>query len=624
MLRRPSRLLALATVVVAGLLAPGTALAAGGPDWSQFGHDAAHSGVGPDVSAIGPSNVASLQRSFAVTLPDTADAPPVSRSGVSTPSGVKDLLFLNTLDGYVLARDAATGAAVWQQHVSAGGCRINNGSQPCYTTSAPAVDPSGAFVYAYGLDGKVHKYATGTGAETTTGGWPQVATLKPYDEKGSSDLTIATSGGQTYLYVANGGYPGDRGDYQGHVTTINLGTGTQKVFNTVCSNQTVHFTAPGQGPDCSEVQSAVWSRAGVVHDPATGLVYLVTGNATFDPARHHYGDTVIAINPDGSGAGAGNDPVDSYTPSNYVQLDQLDQDLGSSSPAVVSPPAGSPVANLGVQAGKDGVLRLLDLARLGGTRAAGTVGGELQTVAFPQGGPVALTQPTAWRDGAGRSWVFVANGRGLAALEVVLQNGQPRLVSRWTSTTGGTTPVVAGGVLYYETGSGLRALDPTTGTQLWTDGVSTGVHWQSPIVTADAVYYPTDDGKLYGYRLPTGEPVASTVTVSTTPNTAVGVAAVGLFADVTPGSATGSVGFRVDGAAVPGCEARPVVGGRASCATTFATAGAHTVTAAYSGDATTGPSSGTATVDVAPGASFPQLLLGFLLAFARAVHVFGF
>jgi len=46
------------------------------------------------------------------------------------------------------------------------------------TTSTPAVDPSNQFVYAYGLDGKVHKYAVGNGAETIGGGWPQVATLK--------------------------------------------------------------------------------------------------------------------------------------------------------------------------------------------------------------------------------------------------------------------------------------------------------------------------------------------------------------------------------------------------------------------------------------------------------------
>ena len=121
----------------------------------------------------------------------------------------------------------------------------------CYTTSSPAIDPGRAFVYSYGLDGRVHKFAVADGTETTTGGWPQVATLKGFDEKGSSPLVFATArSGTTYLYSANGGYPGDAGDYQGHVTAINLSTGAQKVFNTQCSDQTVHFvTTPGT-PDC--------------------------------------------------------------------------------------------------------------------------------------------------------------------------------------------------------------------------------------------------------------------------------------------------------------------------------------------------------------------------------------
>ncbi len=78
------------------------------------------------------------------------------------------------------------------------------------------------YVYSYGLDGYVHKYQVGDGIEILTGGWPQLTTLKGYDEKGSSALSIATSGGVKYLYVVHGGYPGDKGDYQGHVTAINL------------------------------------------------------------------------------------------------------------------------------------------------------------------------------------------------------------------------------------------------------------------------------------------------------------------------------------------------------------------------------------------------------------------
>jgi len=86
-----------------------------------------------------------------------------------------------------------------------------------------------------------------------------------------------------YLYVAHAGYPGDCGDYQGHLTTINLGTSEQKVFNTMCSNQTVHFAAKGKVPDFGIVQSAVWARQGVVYLPDTDRVYFTTGNAVWHP-----------------------------------------------------------------------------------------------------------------------------------------------------------------------------------------------------------------------------------------------------------------------------------------------------------------------------------------------------
>src|SRR5262249_55201584 len=144
-----------------------------------------------------------------------------------------DLLFLTTKAGHIVALDAATGATVWSHQPS---------TTPRYTTSSPAVDPNRLYVYSYGLEGRVHKYQVGDGTEITTAGWPERGTHKPGVEKCSPPLSIAvTDSGAVYLYVANGGYPGDAGDYQGHITAINLATGAQNVFNADCSDQTVHF-----------------------------------------------------------------------------------------------------------------------------------------------------------------------------------------------------------------------------------------------------------------------------------------------------------------------------------------------------------------------------------------------
>jgi hypothetical protein len=297
-----------------------------------------------------------------------------------------------TQDGSLLSIDANDGAIVWSRR-SPGPGKL--------TQSSPAVDPSRQYVYAYGLDGYVHKYKTADGTEINTGGWPQLVTRKPDLDKVAAALTIATAGdGHTYLYVVTDSYY-DIGDFQGHLTTIDVGTGTQAVFNTQCSDMTIHFVANGitsgaSQNDCATVPSGrvgqtanggIWGRPGAVFDSATDRVYLATGNGLFDPTNaagngKYWSDSVLALNPDGSGAGSGL-PLDSYTPTTYAALLETDADLGSTSPAMVPVPALSAFPHLALQGGKDGCVRLLNLDDLSGVGEAGHAGGELQAIALP-------------------------------------------------------------------------------------------------------------------------------------------------------------------------------------------------------------------------------------------------
>ena len=473
-------------------------------DWLQFNFDARHSGSNTQETRITAANASTLTFLFQVALPAIADGAPAYLSGASTPGGIRDLVFLTTVDGRILARDAHTGAPVWEKQYGPGTCRINNGSTTCYTTSSPAIDPNRSFVYSYGLDGYAHKFAVGDGTEVTTGGWPELASLKRYDEKGSSALAIATArNGASYLYVANGGYPGDAGDYQGHITAINLADGSQKVFNTMCSNQPVHLvdSRVTSGPDClPNVQSAIWARPGVVYDPDTDKIYMATGNGTFNPGSFLWGDTVFALHPDGSGAANG-DPLDSYTPTNYQNLQNTDADIGSTAPAIL-PPSSGKHPHLAVQSGKDAVIRLIDLDLLSGQAGTGHTGGEVFTMAVPMGGQV-LTQPAVWTNPLDSStWVFVSNGSGLAGLQLSIDTaGNPSLVSRWTKSSG-TSPIVANGVLFYARGGLIQALNPTNGNLLWSDTRIGSIHWESPIVANGVVYITDGSGKLTAYALP--------------------------------------------------------------------------------------------------------------------------
>jgi outer membrane protein assembly factor BamB len=476
-------------------------------DWPQFNGGPQHSGDNSQETAISPADVAQLQFKYQVSLPGVADGAPAYLNSISTPQGVKNLIFVTTRDGWVAAIDAQTGGVVWSHQNPAGSCRINNGSSVCYTTSSPAVDPNRQFVYSYGLDGYVHKYQVADGTEIKTGGWPELATTKPFDEKGSSALSIATAkNGTSYLYVANGGYPGDRGDYQGHITAIDLSTGSQKVFNAACSDQTVHFVETPGTPDCPSLQTAIWARAAVVYDPALDKIFMATGNGNFDPVNHDWGDSVFSLNPDGTGANG--DPLDSFTPTNFQHLQDADLDLGSTAPAILPAPNTSKVQDLAVQSGKDAKLRLLDLADLSGQGGPGHTGGEVGAVIdVPQGGQV-LTAPVVWVNPADNAtWVFVANSSGISGLKLnIAGDGTPYLSEQWQTGNGGTSPIVANGVLFYAASGRIRALAPLTGQELWGDSQIGGIHWESPIVANGELFITDQSGHLTMYALPVNGP----------------------------------------------------------------------------------------------------------------------
>lgn len=484
-------------------------------DWLQFGFDAQHSGHNPLESTITAANVATLVLTKQVAFPALVDGPPVYLTGVTTANGMQDLVFIETTAADLYALDARTLATVWMKpHPHAGTCTSSNGGA-CYTTSQPALDPNRMFVYAYGLDGTVHKHAVADGSEVTGGGWPELASLKPNLEKGSSDLAVAVTKNGTYLYAASAGYPGDAGDYQGHVTTINLADGSQKVFNALCSNMAVHFTTGGT-PDCAgQTQTAVWARGGVLYSGENDRIYFATGNGPYDAATFNWGDSVLAMNADGSGTATG--PLDVWTPSDESALNAADADVGSTGPALVPVPAGSKYAHVALQGNKvpsgsnAGPIRLLDLDNLSGTGTVGALGGELFKMNVPQGGEI-LTQPTVWVNPADQStWIFIADDSGISALTLVPDGGtgKPSLMTKWMKGTGGTSPVVANGILFYATNGAGRsgannvlALDPTTGNVLWTGALKPltgttaigGIHWESVIVAHGAVYATSEHG----------------------------------------------------------------------------------------------------------------------------------
>jgi len=506
-------------------------------DWLQFGYDMAHSGFNRDERSYPTQSGNRVLYHYA--LPASAglvDSAPVYLGKVATASGTRNMLFLVSKNGTLLALDADSQSlkVLWSKQPLGIGLRTNG---------AAAIDPDRLHVYAFGLDGKVHKYQVGDGSEITGGGWPQISSLKPDQEKGAAGLAIATAqNGTSYLYSVVSGYIDDTNDYQGHITAINLATGAQAVFNAQCSNLTIHFvtngilSGAGQN-DCMRIgggNSGIWGRPGSLYDAGTNRVFITTGNGDFDPSNAKgngmdWGDSVLALHPDGTGAGGGM-PLDSYTPTTYgsdspkAGLEGYDADLGAVTLALIPSPPGTAAAylHLGVQAGKDGCLRLLNLANLSGAGGPAHVGGELQAINFHGGvncttgqdGPEIKSQPAVWVNPADKStWLYVTTDfDGMAAYKIALDgSGKPSLSLKWTGHSG-TSPIVANGIVYITSDARLYAYDAVSGASMvgdsspWATTLFNDTHWQSPIVVNGRIFAvdgvsPTAESQLWVYEL---------------------------------------------------------------------------------------------------------------------------
>src|SRR2546430_10100042 len=293
------------------------------------------------------------------------------------------------------------------------------------TNSSPVADPSRRFVYAAAPNGRIYKLDTRTGHVI----WSVAITLLPSREKLGTALNLSRG----LVLATTGGFVGDAPPYQGHVAAINARSGRLvHIWNALGSDRHALI----QPSSCSESGSAIWARSGVVVLPGSGRLLVATGDGKWD-GRRHWGDSVVMLS---SNAGR---LLQNWTPTDAARLETNDIDLGSTAPALVS-------SGLVAQSGKDAKLRLLSLAHLNGSARAGArQGGELQTLSLGDG---LFSAPAVWRSG-GRTWIFTATGGSTRGW--TLSGG--RLPLGWQKSFDGTSPIVAGGLLYvYDPGGRLR------------------------------------------------------------------------------------------------------------------------------------------------------------------------
>jgi hypothetical protein len=452
-------LLGLAAVLAASAIA-----ASPRPGWSRFGYDAARSGDGPATTGINAANVRRLVRQQ-VRLDGTVDSSPIAADG---------LVVVTTSYGKAIALDPRTGRIRWRftppgYSTWAGTYRITN--------SSPVSD--GRFVWTAAPDGRIYKLALQTGRQIASGGWPVAVTRLPEREKLGTALNLDRG----HVVVTTGGYIGDAPPYQGHVVVLNAGSGgILGVFNALCSERADLERPSG----CPESGAAIWARSGAVVDPATGNPLVATGDGKWD-GRRYWGDSVVMLSPDATRL------RQAWTPKDFAALDSGDVDLGSTASAILP-------GRLALQSGKDGLMRLLDLRKLNGRGGAGAVtGGEVQTLSTPGGGGL-FSAPAVFGQ-----LVFVAQDGATAGYRLAGR----RLRKVWSNGSSGTSPVVAGGLLYvYDPGGRLNMYVPSSGRRVASLQAGSG-HWSSPIVLDGRVILPEGDandhatsGVLNIYRRP--------------------------------------------------------------------------------------------------------------------------
>lgn len=459
--------------------------------WPAFDGGGADQGANYNESRITTGNAGQLTKLWQAGLPIKADNAAVEAANVSTSAGTIDLVIVNTVKGNLRAFNANTGALVWQADPSA----ANYNGQG--TKSTPAIN--GSYVYAYALDGYVHRYNLSNGAESSGGGFPAQVTLLPNDiEKGSASINIANG----YLYMTLSGNDGDYGHYVGHVVAVNLSSGAKTVWNALCAD----ITSLQNTSSCSYQMSGIWARPGVTIDPVTGNVFVAVGNGNYNASSggNNWGDSIVELTPSLGSI------VDSYTPATYSTLDSNDADLGSTAPVMLPTQSGSNTPYLLVQGGKDHIVRLLNRSNLSGQGGPRHTGGELQKITISN---EVHEQPAVWKDGSGVTWVYVTDDSGDLYGYKVLTSGGVTTLSQAFHVNDGTTssPLVANGVLYVD-GDTILAYNATTGARLFDSGnigIYLNQHWESPVLANSMLFTPDGNTSVIALYVPGVTPTSS-------------------------------------------------------------------------------------------------------------------
>src|SRR5439155_5694811 len=310
---RRSTLLALAALLV-GLPTTATEAAPHGRqgtpyDVRTYGFSALRTNANALETVLGTANAESLQESWSADLGAVILTEPLYAAGVMIDGSPTDVVYAGSEHGDMFALKAADGTVVWQRNV--GTATQSN----CLMTpdgvygvgGTPVFDRSTNRIYVAGGSG--HVYALDMSTGDVQAGWPVRIISQPSLNYVWGALNLNAG----KLYVPVGGLC-DITPYHGHLAEIDVAT----------AKETGNWIVNGSYSGASG--GAIWGYGGVSLNPASGNIFVATGNAIGSNEHVNYSEHVVEL----SSSLAVQD-------ANYPGLSGSDVDFGAT-PAVFRPP----------------------------------------------------------------------------------------------------------------------------------------------------------------------------------------------------------------------------------------------------------------------------------------------
>jgi outer membrane protein assembly factor BamB len=521
--------LAAATLLFVGLAFWSPQPQAQKAEWLMDGGDVERTGWQKNETILSTTTVKNMKLLWKTKLDNEPRQmhnllPVLIANNVKTANGNKQIVLATGVTDNLYGLDAETGEQIWKLHFQSTWTAPASGGRgagilcPGGITATPVIGRGKAdgeyIVYAAAWDGTLRRVDLATGKEIAPPSKFMPPNGKPY--------ALNLYKNSIYVHTAQG-----------------CGGNPNMVYIYDLATERVGAWGPAGG--------GMWGRTGGAIS-SKGVMYTGTGDGPWNPENGVYGNGII---------GVAQDPVtkagklmDYYGPKNAEWLWKRDLDMQVT--ASIFKYKGK---ELMVDAGKEGVIYLMDIDSIGGDDHRSPLyttplycNEEVNFASAGVWGSLA-----SWEDSKGTRWVLspfwgpkhskfkapIENGvtkkGGVVAFKVEEKAGKLWLAPAWVSRDmdRGEPPIVANGVVFaygsgedtdqaaYDIGLAynrqenriknstkavLYALDGQTGKELWNSGdaIASWNHWSGLSVANGKVYISTFDGSQYCFGIASG------------------------------------------------------------------------------------------------------------------------